>query len=461
MTISSRRTFLRLGAALPLLAEDSGRTRIVVLGAGLAGLTTAFELQNLGYAVTVLEARSRPGGRVQTLREGFAPGLYIEAGAARVPSNHDLTQHYAKLMGLRLLPAAIPGTRGLHYIRQQRQPSSQIDLAGLRKKYIEPAMQQAMQSGFDRDPIGALSEWDKPSLGDWLRRSGATAEEINLLTMGFGQDFGSAAWFLLYNFNLYGSTQSSYVDGGNDQLPKALAARIRDLRYGEPIAAVNQGPNGATVITQRGERIEAGYVVSTIPCPVVGRIFEDARLSHAKVQAIRNQSYSHTAKVFLQTRTRFWLKDNWSGNVTTDLPIERLTPDTGSDASQRGILAVYPIGRFANQLEAMPDRERVSQALAQAKQIFPELAQQFEGAVSKCWGTDPWQRGSFTVQTPGQLRYLKVLAEPEGRIHFAGEHTSRFTGWMQGAFESARRVVAEIKTRAGAPTAESGSPSRG
>jgi monoamine oxidase len=151
-------------------------------------------------------------------------------------------------------------------------------------------------------------------------------------------------------------------------------------------------------------------------------------------------------KVFLQTRTRFWLKDGLSGNVTTDLPIERLTPDAGTDAAARGALAAYPIAAYTAVLEKLSEEERVAAALGQARQIFPELSQAFEGGVSKCWGLDPWQRGSFALHTPGQIGFITTLAQPEGRIHFAGEHTSPWTGWMQGALESACRVVREINT---------------
>ena len=97
-------------------------------------------------------------------------------------------------------------------------------------------------------------------------------------------------------------------------------------------------------------------------------------------------------------------------------------------------------------LEKMSEPERAATALAQARQLFPELSTECEGAVSHCWGLEPWQRGSFALHTPGQIGFLDVLARREGRVHFAGEHTSPWTGWMQGALESARRVVEEINS---------------
>ena len=191
--------------------------------------------------------------------------------------------------------------------------------------------------------------------------------------------------------------------------------------------AVKQDDRGVDVVIQAGagtETLRADRVVCALPCPVIGRIFESARLSGAKAQAIREQYYSRTVKVFLQTRTRFWLKDGLSGHVTTDLPIERLTPDPGADPGARGALTAYPIGAYTAALERMTEAERVAAAREQAQQIFPELPRFFEGGVSHCWGLDPWQRGSFALHTPGQIGFIDTLATPEGRIHFAGEHTS-------------------------------------
>jgi monoamine oxidase len=181
-----------------------------------------------------------------------------------------------------------------------------------------------------------------------------------------------------------------------------------------------------------------------LPCPAIGRILEDARLSAGKRAAIRDQNYSRTVKVFLQARSRLWLRDGYSGFATTDLPIERLTTDAGTAAAERGALTAYPIGPYASALEKMSEDERVAAALAQARRIFPELGEQFDGGMSKAWGLDPWQRGAFALHTPGTIHYIDTLAGAEGRIHFAGEHTSAWTGWMQGALESARRVVREI-----------------
>ena len=445
---------------LPRFERRGAAQRVIVLGGGLAGLCAAYELQNLGHTITILEAQTRPGGRVRTLRESLAPGLYTEAGAESIPGVHDITQHYAREFGLTLVPNQTPGVRSFYHVRGQRvlpgdaavwpfelSPEERaLGLTGLFRKYVDGAYQEAKAAGYADQPVRAMSAWDALNPGAWLRERGASAAAAELMTLGFGTEFGSAASFLLHNFNSRGGTVAYRIEGGNDRLPSEFSKRV-PIRYGSPVIGVTQDDGGVTVTVRAGgtpETLRADRIVCALPCPVIGTIFESARISATKARAVRDQHYSHTVKVFLQSRTRFWLAAGHSGHVTTDLPIERLSTDPGSDPGARGALTAYPIGEYASALERMSEAERVAAAISQASQIFPEFGKTFEGGVSHAWGADPWQRGAFALHTPGQIGFIETLAAPEGRIHFAGEHTSHWTGWMQGALESARRVVSEI-----------------
>jgi monoamine oxidase len=465
-TVVTRREFLTAiaAAAAPLpqierFTRSGADQRVIVIGAGLAGLCTAYELQALGHRVTVLEAQMRPGGRVRTLREPFAPGVHVEAGAEQIPGAHELTQHYARVLGLTLLPTQTVGTRFMYYVRGRRVVNGDaavwpfaltdeertLGRPGLFRKYVDEDIAQA-RAGFPQQIVRALDALDRQTPGAWLQSRGASPAAAELITLGFGADLGSAASFVLHAVNSRGSIQSYRIDGGNDRLPRELATRV-EVKYGVPVVAVRQDDRGVEVVVRAGSArdvLRADRAVCTLPCPVIGRMFDEAWLSAPKQRAIREQQYSRTVKVFLQTRTRFWLKDNWSGFAETDLPIERLTPDPGVDPGSRGALAAYPIGAYTSALEKLSEDERVAAARDQATQIFPELRTECEGGLSHCWGLDPWERGSFALHTPGQIGFLDTLAAVEGRIHFAGEHTSPWTGWMQGALESARRVVREI-----------------
>jgi monoamine oxidase len=461
---------LAAGVSLPAWGQVTELARrgtpqdIVVLGAGLAGLCCAWELLRQAHKVTVLEAQTRPGGRVRTLREGFAPGLYAEAGPDTIPARHDITIFYAKKFGLELLPAGVQGKRSLYHVKGRRvMPGDKavwpyeltaeeriLGMAGLSRKYVTAASDEIVAAGFDKDPVQALSRFDLMMPGEWLRGAGASAAATELLTLGFGTEFGSAASFLLHGLSFRGGGGGFRIAGGNDGLPNAFAKEI-PVRYGSAVESVTQDERGVSVVVQRRgsmETLHADRVVCTLPCPVVGPILNRARVSEAKQKAIHEQFYSQTTKVFLQTSERFWLKQGLSGSATTDLPIERLMADPGTVENGRGALVAYPIGDFGDSLGNLTPDERQNAALAQARTIFPELEKTYEGGTSWSWGEEPWQKGAFALHKPGQIGFIDVLAKAEGRLHFAGEHTSRWTGWMQGALDSARRVVEEINDRA-------------
>ena len=242
--MKTRRDFLMWMAAAPASARLDRRgpvQHVAVLGAGLAGLCAAYELQNQGHRVTVLEAQLRPGGRVRTLREGFAPGLYGEAGAEAIPAGHEITQHYAHTFGLKLLPERVAGTRSFYHIRGQRyfagaadtvwpfdltEEERRLGMAGLRKKYLDPETQRALEAGFPKQIGHVMSRWDGHTPGAWFRSQGASQGAAELLSFGFGTDFGSPASYLLHGLNSRGSGPAWRIEGGNDRLTQAFAAKL-------------------------------------------------------------------------------------------------------------------------------------------------------------------------------------------------------------------------------------------
>ena len=213
--VTGRREFLREAlfaatalapASVLLRATDrirleSGLTsqKIIVIGAGLAGLSAAYELTKAGHDVTVLEAQNRPGGRVHTLRDPFAEGLYAEAGATRIPDDHHFTLKYAELFGLTLDPFAPPDVPSVYYVRGQRitvTPGQKMEwpyqltpeeralgLDGMRQKYIWSMLSQL---GDVTDPHWpspeTLEKYDHMNRSDFWRSRGASSEAVALLS---------------------------------------------------------------------------------------------------------------------------------------------------------------------------------------------------------------------------------------------------------------------------------------
>jgi monoamine oxidase len=468
----SRRDLLRRGALVGLgLAAPSWPTRLVaspprrilVLGAGLAGLTAAWELVKAGHEVTVLEAQTRAGGRVRTLRAPFADGLTAEAGASRIPDDHHLTLRYVREFGLELDP--LPGDQPIvWHLRGQRlrarrgEPiawplalspeEARLGLTGLEARHLGPAVARVGDPTAPGWPAeGLLEALDTMTYTQFLRSGGLTAEAVELLTLGFDLT-GESALFELGFQALMASIRSYFrIRGGNDLLPAAFAARLGDrVRYGAAAVRIGQDERGVEVTIERGgerETLRADRLVCAIPFPVLRGIAVEAGFSAEKRRAIEGLGGCAVTKVFLQARRRFWADEGPTGLelAYTDLPIQRLWDATSNQPGPRGILHSYALG-----LAAAAERDdRLASAVDQVATIYPGARALLEGGVEVSWHKDPWARGAFAWYEVGQMRSLYPhVARPDGRVHFAGEHTSPWTSWMQGAIESGLRVAREI-----------------
>ena len=484
-----RREFLKqsvlVGSALSLPAlhtlasGDTVRPRtgapkkVVIIGAGLAGLSAAYELSQAGHDVTVLEARTRPGGRVQTLRDGFADGLYAETGAARIPDHHDFPLKYARLFGLTLEPFGPTHLPSEYYVRGQRvqvAPGKEVQwpyrltpeertlgLDGMRRKYIRSMFRELGDVTDPAWPPAALMQYDGMNRSEFWRSRGASPEAIALLSLG-GVDDRAETWSALYMLRNQALnqrlTQYFKIKGGTDLLPKAFAARLADkIRYAAPVVRIEQDATSVkAVCLQAGSYFtETGdYLICAVPFTVQKNIEVSPAFSVEKQRAVEQLPYLSLSKVFLQSRTRFWADQGYSGFATTDLPIGQVWDTTYQQPGTRGIFQAFPVSLHSRRVTAMPEHDRIAFALGQVETIYPGMRENFEGGVSKCWDEDEWARGGTSYYKPGQFSsLLPHVGRPEGRIHFAGEHTSVWVdGWMQSALESGRRVAQEVSTAA-------------
>jgi monoamine oxidase len=356
--------------------------KVLVLGAGMAGLVAAYELTQLGHDVTVLEARTRPGGRVHTLREPFSDGLYAEAGAARIPGNHELTLKYVKTFDLLLEPFYPSQLKAIRFDRGGRQEVS-ID-----------GFTQAMTENYGEDLGGKPERWHK-------------------------------------------------IKGGSDLLPKAFARHLDSkIHYGSPVVRIEQDANTARVVFRKAgahQVLSADSVLCTIPFSVLRRI-ELPALPERKRDAIKRTHYDAVSRVYLQTRNRFWEERGMNGFAFTSGAIEIWQP-TWSQPGPRGILMTYARPGEAERITSLKENDRIETTLKQLDAIFPGLRGNFERGASKCWTEDEWSRGAWAFV--GFSDFATSVAS-NGRIHFAGEHLSPWFSWIQGALSSGLRAVKEI-----------------
>jgi monoamine oxidase len=444
--------------------------KVVIIGAGLAGLSAAYELSQAGHDVTVLEARTRAGGRVHTLRDAFADGLHAEAGAARIPNHHHFTLKYAELFGLTLEPFEPADSPSIYYVRGQRIkaiPGQKVEwpydltaeeralgLSGMREKYIWSMLAELGDVTDPRwPPSETLKKYDQMNRSDFWRSRGASPEAVALLSVG-GVDDRAESWstlFMLRNQALNLKRKRYYkIRGGNDLLPKAFAARLAEkIYYATPVVRIEQSIEGikAFALSAGSHRTITGdHLVCAVPFTVQKNIEVVPAFSPGKRKAIEELPYLSASKIFLQSRKRFWVSEGLSGFATTDLPIGQLWDMTYGQRGTRGILQAFPISMHSRRVTVMAENERINFAREQVEMIYPSMRDHFEGGVAKCWDEDEWTRGASAYYKPGQFSsLLPHVARPEGRVHFAGEHTSVWIdGWMQGALESGNRVAQEV-----------------
>ncbi len=445
-----RREFLQGLLASPLGAvAATKRRRVIIIGAGLSGMVAAEELRAAAFDVTILEATSRPGGRVHTLREPFSDGIYAEAGAGRIPSTHDLTLHYVKQFNLSLVPF-YPTGREVYFIKGQRtfadaaHPFASLD--GLEEQYLGEAQREVGRIPAKDWPTPAvLKAYGAISIEQFLKAKGATDEQIEFLVSGYQSE---AALDFLRDLASHQAPKLSKIVGGNDLLPRAFAAKLHDnIIYGAQVVKMAQDADEVNVtFLQSGltRSMQADYLICAIPFTVLRNIEVRPAFSERKQAAIQKMTYGAVSRVYLQTRNRFWAQEGATGFATVDRAMEVWNP-TWNQLGSRGLLMAYAYEHLAREIAAQSPEERVGKMLDYFDQVYPGTKENFEVGTSWVWDEQPFQKGAYCVYQPGELDSMLAAAMmPEKRILFAGEHCSSHPAWMQGALESGLRAAAAI-----------------
>jgi monoamine oxidase len=448
--------------------------KVLVVGAGLAGLTAAYELVSWGHDVTVLEAQMRPGGRVFTLRSPFSDGLWAEAGAMDFPDSARHVKHYAELLKLTTVePNQTEELDTPVYVRGQRlmiRPDTawpydvtpeekKLGFVRLYLKYLAPAANKLGDVTDMSWDIGRFKELDKLTVADFMMSQGASSEAVELLShvvnVGYGWRTGSALHRLISDFRLFnmGGGKQHFFQGGCDALPRAFAKTLQDrIWYGAAVTKIVQENGKVRAVFQRGgaeQTMDADYLVSTAPVPVLRKIEFTPALPVRKLQIFEDLEYAPVTRVYLQMRRRFWHDDlKLFGNAVTDLPIKLVAehPMARPDGlGPRGIIEAHIRGPESVAVSALPLEQQIALVTANMEKVFPGIGAYVEGGTSYSWHDDPWAGGGYPWWKPGQLsEWMPELAKPEGRVFFGGEHTSHLCRQMEGAVMSGYRAAREV-----------------
>jgi len=476
----SRRKFLAVSGAASaglMVGARSGSAQafprtdaplsVVVLGAGLAGLAAAWELDAAGHEVTVLEARTRPGGRVHTLRDPFADGLYADAGAVAFSTSYTQANRYIDALELERADWVFPSVPQLHHLRGKRfaaGESTQWPYAltpeeqklgpwGLVTRYL---LETLPKEATDIDSWKRLARFDQMTPRQYLRAQGASEGAIDLIrdTQWFGPSIDSASGlaFLVSDMALFSSGMPFTLAGGNDKLPTAMAAKLATrIHYGTSVRAMRDTGSGVEITATRAgspATFSGDRIVCTLPATVMRGVRIEPDLPPDQRTAIAELPYAHITRTYVQVRRGFWFDEGVTGSALTDRSAGGVfthPAEKGGSASERAILESQLGGEPARSILAESDDTIIANTVRALEEVHPGIGAHVEGGVVQAWSREPESLACLSAPAPGQVtRFLEPLQRPHGRIHFAGEHTTILRGTMEGALASGVRAAQEV-----------------
>jgi len=473
-----------------LLNKQSNKTQnkqITILGAGIAGLVAAYELERLGHSVEILEGSPRVGGRVWTHRfskEANSP--YAELGAMRIPSEHQHTLHYVREMGLSdklrkfvtvfeeqnafmNLEGKIFRMKDAPRLLQEREQGIFSDsryaqqtrlFAAWLKTIINTIAPQQLRDEFNRDLESHLmDELERLDLGKYFSPDGEGIDINSFIkeNPSFRARTSKALDMFLDDIVTETSHDLLQIEGGTSLLIDRLVESIKaPITCNAEIVAIEVLDNNQTEITwkQDGQvhTKRCDYVLCTIPFSVL-RKMELKGFDERKLESINNITYCPATKVAFHTKEAFWQNQGINGGASfsgegvrqTYYPSVKFNPNTGAS-----LLASYTIGDDANKMAMMSESDRHAYVKNIVSKVHPELAQpgMIKEAASIAWGNYKWSAGGCTVHWHGddshrQINYLEA-ARPQNTLFFAGEHCSKYPAWLQGSIESTLEAVRDI-----------------
>ncbi len=484
----------------PPMLQGSGQGKtIVILGAGVAGMTAAYELSKIGYTCKVIEARSFAGGRCQTARKGkvleelggekqtctFEEGQYINFGPWRIPFNHHSTLHYTREFGVPLElfnndnDAAYvysENTKSTLTGRRLRMFEVKADMRG----YVDELLAKSLKKGIMDQQVTAD---DKALLIDYLVNEGYLSNKdltyrgtegrgfkvqpgpgmspgpgVPSDPLGFSDLLKSKLGHMYHSVSEF-TQQATMLQpvGGMDQIAKAFEKRVgKMIQYQTEVTNIVNLADKVEVhikdtATGVASKVTGDFCLCTIPLSVLGQV--ENNFSEKFKTALQGAAYEPVGKIGLQMSNRFWETGHgiYGGHILNDIKGINLisVPSSNWQGKKGTLLGYYNFATDAAEISALSLKERADYALAAGEKVFPgEYTKSFESAFSVAWHRVKYNLGGWaTWSEETRANAYPVLVEGEGRTLLAGEHMSYLGGWQAGAIESAWQQIERIHKR--------------
>lgn len=484
----------------PMKLEGKPRkgASVVILGAGLAGMLAAYELEKAGYSVSIIEYREKEGGRCWTLRGGdsytelggaaqrceFHNGGYLNPGPWRIPYHHYAVLDYCRELGVELEPFTM-----INYNAFLHNPKA-FGGQPQRLRHIwhdyQGGVAELLAKAVNRDALDApIDGEDKEKLLESLRDWGVLDKDYRYVKSratsvrrGYDVDPGgglmpdavfsqpvslkdvlrSDLWRYISQTQLYEYQQALFEPkGGMDMIAQAFGRKVgRHIRFNSRVSEIAQNDKGVTVTysdlkTGKTMQAKADWCVCTIPLSILSQL--KVQVGPSMKKAIDAVPYETGFKAGLQFKRRFWEEDEriFGGVSFTSTPLRLISyPVSGMNQGGPGVLlGAYMFGPDSYKFSALEPKERLEMVLRFGRQIHPQYDEEFENGITVGWHRVPWTNGChgmWTEQT--RAEHYANLCNIDGRIVLAGEHASRIPAWLEGAVLSSMDAVQRLHKRA-------------
>jgi monoamine oxidase len=479
-------------AGPPALPPGRGR-RVVIIGAGIAGMVLGYELRKSGYQPQILEARARPGGRNWSLRGGDtvseigstqpiswdrAEHLYFNPGPARLPHSHEGILSYCRTLGVPLevlcndnrgaLMQDDHAFDGVPQLNRRIVNDARGYVAELAAKAVDKELMAQPVSAEDKDRLraflrsfGALDKdlaYQGSSRAGWIEPPSATKAGTAIQPLDLRQILASDFWQGPMQFGEFSTMQATMLQplGGMGRIGQAFARALPGIiTYRAVVTQLRRTETGARIIWKHAangveHHIDAPFVVVTIPFPALSDV--DADFAPATRNAMASLDYVPAGKVAFQATRRFWELDqqiyggiSWTSGDSTQI----WYPSAGLQ-QQKGILVGAYIwsAEIGTAFAAKPPAQRLRDTLNDVAHLHPEAPRFLERGVAVAWKNTPYTRSGWAEWTrEARATQFPLLLKGDGPYLFAGEHMSFITGWQEGAVRSAHKVLADIAER--------------
>ncbi len=448
---------------------------VIVVGAGLAGLTAARDVTAGGATAIVLEARDRVGGRL--LNESIGDGQIVEVGGQWIGPGQERVAALARELGLETFPTWTEGENVIEVGGELKRYRGAIPKLGPHVLADIAQAQLKLERLARRVPVEApwtaphARRLDSQTLWSWMRRNVYTAGgrmllELMVEAVWAAEPADLSLLHVLFYINsaggfdplvdTEGGAQQDRFVGGSQLLAVRLAERLGDevVRLGEPVRRIEHSAEGVTVRADEGAYTARRAIVA-IPPTLAGRIAYDPPLPGRRDQLTQRMPQGTVIKTMAVYDRPFWREDGLSGGATSDVGPAKVVFDNSPPTGSPGVLLGFLEGERARRLGALPADRRRREVVEGLARVFGPRAARPERFIERSWADEEWTRGCYGCYFPpgGWTSYGEALRAPIGPLHWAGAETgTRWSGYMDGAVQSGERAAREVLAAiAGAP----------